>query len=871
MTEAHAHGRIGRAIAAIVRVGILRPWLTLALVFALAAASLYYAAGNLGINTDTADMISPALKWRQDFIAYRDGFPARDSNIVAVIEGPDPEASFEYANELADRLAAESALFPTVFFAGGGDFFERNGLLYLPVDELESLADRLFDAQPLLGRLSRDVTGAGVLAVLRESIEQNDRLTSRAAADLERIFEEIALTLRAGSEDASRPIAWSRLIGAAPEPAARQLVLIKPALDFNRVRPALDAIERIREIGRTLDESHGNQVGLRLTGTLAMEHEELSSITRSASTAGLAALAMVAIVLFWALRSPVLLTIAVVVLLSGLSLTAAFAALTVGHLNLLSVAFAVLYIVLGVDFILHVCLRLEELRAEGHDLDSALIETAGGVGSSLLICAVTTAAGFFAFIPTDFDGVSELGLISGAGMLISFAVSLSLLPALIKLFWRGGGARRATRAGRRRLIPIRLRPGLVVAAAAVITLGALALLPSLEFDGNPIHLRDPESESIRALEDLAADAEAPVFDLVVLVPDSATAETTAEALASLPTVEQVQTAASLVPDHQSEKLAIIDDLELVLGSTLADFEPGSADPDRVVTELEALIAAIASRAPGPAAETFGRNGRQWLAHWRSLAPSAARLSAQTLDSDLLGNLVEQLGRLERGLDARPFGRADLPSVLLDRWVNASGQELVEIVPREDLNDNEALERFVADVRSVAPSATGLPVVYEEAAATVTRAFAIALAYAFGIVSVLLIFMLKSVRDAVLVLIPIAFAAILTAAVSVLLGLPLNFANIIALPLLVGVGVDSGIHMVHRMRTDPPSDGDLLNTSTSRAVLMSALTTIASFGNLAFSSHLGMASMGQLLTLGMVMSLIAVLGLLPALLRLWGRA
>jgi len=862
-------GAVSQIIATAVGVAIRRPWITVLTVLSLTVGGLFYAAANLGINTDTADMISDSLSWRQDFITYRESFPVRDRNIVAVVDGPNGEISTSYARELAEALAEEPALFPTVFMAGTGDFFEQNGLLFLPLQELEQLADRLFDAQPLLGRLSNDVSGAGLLSVLGQSTEESAQMSANATEDLDSIFRELATTLVASRENERRQLAWGALIGTDGQAEARQLVLIRPTLDFLLIRPARAPIERLREIGNELNESYGNRVTLRLTGSLAMEHEELSSITRSASTAGLAALAMVVVVLFLALRSPVLLIIAVVVLLSGLSLTAAFAAATVGTLNLLSVAFAVLYIGLGVDFILHMSLRLKELINKGLELNDALIETSRGVGSSLLICAVTTAAGFFAFIPTEFDGVSELGLISGAGMIISFFVCLSLLPALIKLMTRGGASLRSTGAqpaGRTaRELPARLIAGI----AAVISVLALMLVSDLDFDGNPIHLRDPDAESIQALNDLAADSEAPLFSLAVLVDNAAQAEATAEALALLPTVQRVQTALSLVPSAQAEKLFEIEDLAFALGSTLEGFEAGPVNSARLIAELARLTDRLDEiDAPSEAQRALQMAIEEWLDAWRAIGDEQRDVLAETLEVDLLGDLVDQVSRLARGLNAQAFDRNDLPSELLSRWVNAAGQELVEVVPREDLNNNEAAARFVRDVRTVAPNATGLPVVYEEAAATVTRAFSIALAYAFGIVSLLLLLFLRSIRDALFVLVPIVFAAVVTAACSVLFGLPLNFANIIALPLLVGVGVDSGIHMVHRMRTEPPSDGDPLRTSTSRAVFLSALTTVASFGNLAFSTHPGMASMGQLLTIGMVMSLIAVLGLLPALMRLW---
>jgi predicted RND superfamily exporter protein len=242
-----------------------------------------------------------------------------------------------------------------------------------------------------------------------------------------------------------------------------------------------------------------------------------------------------------------------------------------------------------------------------------------------------------------------------------------------------------------------------------------------------------------------------------------------------------------------------------------------------------------------------------------------------LESGLLTTLPRQLQRLAAGLTAGPFGREDLPEELTSRWVAADGTELIEITPAQDISDDVAAERFVETVRATVSTATGLPVVHYEAGRTVVRAFQLAFAYALLMVSIILWVFLRRLTDRVFVIVPVILAAGVTAAMTVPLGLQFNFANIIALPLLLGVGVDNGIHMVHRMRTEPPAAGGLLTTSTSRAVFASNLTTIASFGNLAFVSHRGMASMGQLLTLGMLVTLVTTLVLLPALLTLRARA
>jgi len=402
---------------------------------------------------------------------------------------------------------------------------------------------------------------------------------------------------------------------------------------------------------------------------------------------------------------------------------------------------------------------------------------------------------------------------------------------------------------------------------------SLLLVPQLEFDGNPIRLRDPDSESVRTLEDLAADSDAPLFNLAVLVSDAATAEATAARLTTLGTVERTVTVASLVPADQEEKLLVLEDLDLVLGSTLSGFDAGTSGSSALLPPALAALAARIAATPGPGggSSKLVDEAAEWLESLNALPGDARQARTALLDRDIGGNLREQVARLGRGLRTAGVAASDLPVELTERWANAAGQELVEVVPKENLNDAEAAARFVAEVRSVEPRATGLPVVYEEASATVTRAFVFALIWALAGVTVMLLFVMRSFRDVLLVLSPVAFAAVVTGAVCVLTGLPLNFANIIALPLLIGVCIDSGIHIVYRMRTEPPEGGDPLATSTSRAVVACALTTIASFGNLAFASHNGMASMGQLLTIGMLMSLVGALAVLPALMRLGRRA
>jgi hopanoid biosynthesis associated RND transporter like protein HpnN len=504
-------------------------------------------------------------------------------------------------------------------------------------------------------------------------------------------------------------------------------------------------------------------------------------------------------------------------------------------------------------------LRYRELAAAGRETTAALVDTVRGVGSSLVLCAVTTAAGFYAFIPTTVSGVSELGLIAGTGVFFGCFVSVTLLPALVAWWDAPQNARAAdTWLDPRVLAPLSRRPRLVLGATAVALVAALLAMPRVTFDSNPIHLRDPESESVSTLLELAADGDAPLLNLVAVAPDRAAAAGWADELRDLPEVRRVTTTDELVPVEQNEKLALLEDLSLLLGPGVGELARAPLDAGALSRELAALEAASTMT---PSARALQDAVARLRARLATAGDAERGATLRTLDEALTATLPAELERLAAALHAEAFTRDDLPAALAARWLASDGRELVEITPAEDVSDNAAARRFIAAVHAVVPTATGLPVVYQEASATVVAAFERALLYAFVIVSAIIWLVLRNVRDTLLVIVPIGLASVLTAALTVVVGMPFNYANIIALPLLVGIGVDNGIHVVHRMRTERGER--LFATSTMRAVLASGLTTVASFGNLAFSAHVGTSSMGVLLALGLAASMTATLVVLPA--------
>ena len=845
-------------------------WRKVAIVTLLGAAvlSVWYAAHHLGVNTDTTNMMSPTLAWRQNFNEYREAFPSRDRNLLIVIDARTSGRADAFAAKVLAELRREPELYHSILLQGEGDFFARNGLLYLPLPQLEQLADRLTAAQPLLGLLHARFDGAAVLDVATRTLSPPAGVDAGDASAAAPLYSELARVLdQAGTIRLDRtplePLAWGNLISAgAAQQGTRRLIVLQPALDFGKIQPAAPAINGVRAIVARLNAAEAEPVRVRLTGSVAMEHDELASVSASAAIGGVVALLLVCAILYVALRSWRLLAISVTALFAGLAYTAAFAAATVGHLNLLSIMFVVLNVGLGADYVIHVLLRYRELVAEGYAAEPALLTTMRGVGSSLLLAAFTTAAGFYAYIPTQFQGVAELGWIAGTGIFFGFLAAATLLPALVAQFASSLSVRNTrTVLDPRIFVPFNRRPRAVLAVAAVVIVASGVALRWVSFDSNPIHLRDPKSESVQTLLELAASGDAQLLNLEAVAPDHATATAWAAGLRALPQVRNVITIDSLVPKDQDQKLAVLDDLKLAMGPSFARLNRAPADPERLAASLAALEDASARRPDVAPLHAAVAKLRATLA---AEPPADAMRRITALDTALTEGLPPELGRLASGLEARSFGRDALPEELASRYVGTNGRELVEITPAEDVSDNAAARRFIAAVRGVVPKVTGPPVVYQEASSTVVRAFELALLYAFSLVSVMIFLVLRRWRETLLVILPIALSKLVTAGAAVAIGMPFNYANIIALPLLVGFGVDSGIHVVHRMRTE--SAEQLFGTSAMRAVFASGLTIIATFGILAFSSHVGTASMGVMLAIGLCVSMAFTLIVLPAWLK-----
>ena len=840
-------------------------WVAL-LALLLGAGSAWLAATRLGVTTDTGALFSESLAWRQQAMVLQRAFPQNDDLLVAVIDGATPEEAEATAASLAAALQPDTQHFKDVRRPDASPYLERNGLLFLESGPLGTLLDQTVDAQPFLGQLSADPSLRGLLGALG-LIAEGIQAGQANLEPFEPSLKGFHAALSEAAAGRAQAMSWQRLLaGSVSDLAgAYHFVLTQPRPDYGALQPGAAATQALRDAAAGLEFVKSGRARVRLTGSVALEDEEFATIANGAAAGLLGSTVLVGVLLWLAVRSWRLIVPVLLTLVLGLLLTTGFAALAVGTLNLVSVAFAVLFVGIAVDFGIQVSVRFREEGLHAPGAPAALVATARRAGPQVLVAALASAAGFLAFTPTSFIGVAQLGLIAGAGMVIAFGCTMTVLPALIALFRPAGAVQEA---GLAWLAPLdglvaqRRRP--VLAAFGLLGLGGLVLLPHLAFDSDPLNTKEQTTEAVHTLHDLIEDPVANPYTVEILMPSSAAAAALAERLGKLPLVESVITANSFVPENQAAKLPLVADAAMLLGPTLAarpaGLRPTAAELRTAAQDASAALLGVRDRIPA------GSTLASISADLQALAAASDRVLLAA-DAALTRFLPLQLGRLATALQAAPSTLADVPPELLRDWVLPDGRAKLQVVPKRAAMSSAGLHAFVAQVRTVAPDAGGAAVNITESADTVVGAFRAAAGLALAAIAVILAVALRRMLDVALVMAPLLLSSLLTVLLAVLLPLPLNFANIIALPLLLGVGVSFNIYFVMNWRA---GRGAPLGSATARAVLFSALTTATAFGSLAASHHPGTASMGQLLLLSLGCTLLTTLVFMPALLAAVGR-
>lgn len=842
------------------------PWTVVLLTLALTGGGVYLTVTRFDIDTDTVHLFSSKIPWRQNEAALYKAFPQLDNLIVAVIDADTPEK----ADDAAKRLNASLQGKPPILRAWRPDeheFFRQNGILFLDQATLQREMGILIAQRELMQPLAEDPSLRGLSSTLLSNMKQVGT-SQRGLAMMSSGLDQVSTAFEAVLAGKEARVSWEKLLSGGgseqtPAPAdaptldKRRIVLVSPVIDFSALQPGADAIALVRKTAADLKLTKSEGATVRLTGQTPLADEEFATVAENMELNIAGTLAVVTAILFAALRSPKLIFAVLATLLAGLALTSGLGILVVGRFNMISVAFAALFIGLGVDFGIQFATRYREERHNDNDLERALLAATSGIGGSLTLAAVALLAGFFCFWPTEFLGVSELGLIAGLGMIIAYVATLTFLPAAIKLLKPRAErlpVEQASLASIDRWIA-RHRP-LVLVLTAMVVLGGAPFLRHLVFDSNPMNLRNQKVESVSTFLDLAKDPKTAPNTIEILAPSLDAMRELAKTIAALPEVDHVTTIDTLLPKDQDEKVPLLEHAVFQVRGVLdPKIKPAPSDAEIVaaLTRASNALRRSGPKAKIPPAVTRFAAALEALAKASPRTREAARAAAFV---DFERILVE----LRTNLKATRVTLQSMPADLASDWISADGKYRIEVAPKGDSNDRAVMAGFAESVQKIAPDASGPPIVVVEAGKTVVRAFLLSGVYAFVAIFAILVVALRRATDVALTLGPLVLAGIMSLEAADMLGMSLNFANIIALPLMFAVGVAFHIYYVIAWRKGV---ADMLASSLTRAIFFSALTTGTAFGSLFLSSHPGTASMGAFLVISLFFTLLAAFIVVPA--------
>jgi hopanoid biosynthesis associated RND transporter like protein HpnN len=838
-----------------------RAWVVVVAALVLAAAGGVYTARHLTVDTDTDRLFANSLRWRQAQVAQARNFPQFSQIIVAVVRGATPEETEETARALNAAAARDAAHFQNSSYPAGAAFYRRNGLLLLPVKQIARLLNSIIAAQPVLGELAADPSSRGLFSALG-LIAQG---ASAGQADL-RAYDATLRGLQAALEQAAaghpEPLSWQALLATGLGQPNVAFVLIHPVLVPNTLQPGGPATAALLRLAAALPDVAAGRARVDYTGPVPLADEQFASLTQGLVAGGIAGIILISLWLFLALRSWRLILPIIATLLLGLMFTITFAAAAIGVMNLISVAFAILFIGLAVDFAIQFCVRLRDVRRATPDLRLAISQTARQAGGQIALAAIATACGFLAFAPTAFVGVAELGIIAGAGMGIAFFCTVTFLPALLVLFRpRADFAAIGLPFARPLDDFLRRRRRSVLLAFGVLAAAGLAAAFTIKFDANPLDTKDPATESMRTLSLLLDNPATNPFYAETMAPDLAAARVLSAKLSARPEVLQVISGATFIPTEQTLKLAMVAQAQNILAPTLQASQtsppaaPTAADI-RLAMRMarDEILKAAPELPPHSALSGIGAAINQLLAQ------SDANLLA--MNAAVSRFLPAELDALNASLSPNAITAQNLPPEIARDWFLPDGEVRVEALPTRAAQSTAGLRRFAAAVLAVAPNAGGPAITTIASANTILGAFRQAALLATLAIALIIFCVFRNLRDMALVLATLALSALLTALFAKFAGLAINYANIIALPLLLGVGVSFNVYFVMNFRARVRR---YLSSATAHAVLFSALTTGTAFGTLAASHDRGTASMGFLLLLSLAAVLICTFLFLPALL------
>lgn len=851
----------------------------------LATVCVFYTVAFLEFSTDRNDLVGADKKYHQNFLSFQKEFTVLD-DIVAVVESDDMEKNRQFVERLGARLEAETNLFTGVFYKGDLKMLGRKALLFLPETTLRELHGMITQYRPFIDQFAQATNLNSLFRKINEQFRLAGQQTSTNAESLieaipalRRIIDQAHASIDRLGTPPSPGI--NALFGAGKEAEQEQYltfadgrIYIVSALP---VREQLEeaAVDRMRHlVALTQAEVPGINVGI--TGESVLELDEMRQSQTDSTVATIVALVLVALLFVFSYRETGRPLKANICLVVGLAYTLGYTTLVVGHLNILTITFLPILIGLAIDFGIHLITRYEEELRHGKHPREAAEKAMVNTGLGIFTGAFTTAGAFFAMALTDFKGIKEMGIITGGGMLICLIPMMSLLPVLLL---RGRqnviDVRRRSLDRRAKIEQFWLdRPGTVIAATIVISALSATQLPKIHFDYNLLNMQSKDLAAVTFIRKLIEGASRSVLYAAVVANSPEDAIALQAKLTNLSTVAEVDSMAVFLTADQSEKLKLISEIK----KTVAPIHFPELDPDPIdIAQLNQTLTYTAGYLGWAGNEADQQGGKDVAQELRALKQAIIdfrhRLSTGHVARDatkltafqvaLFKEIHQTFDAFENQDDTAPLTVDDLPPDLKNRFIGASGKHLIQVYPKENVWQRGPQERFVQELRTVAPDVTGTPVQLYEYTTLLKESYQNAAWYALGAIVLLVWIRFATLSSIILALLPVGIGTLWMIGVMGLLNIPFNPANIMTLPLVIGIGVTNGIHILNRYAEE--RNPSVLAKSTGKAVLVSGLTTIAGFGSLIPAMHQGIASLGIVMSVGVATCMIAALTFLPALL------
>jgi uncharacterized protein len=855
---------------------------------------IWYTVENLKFDTSRSNLVGAEKRYHQIYLKYKEDFNVRDDTVV-VVESENAEKNRQFVERIGAKLEKETNLFAEVFYKGDLKMLGPKALLFLDEPTLNQLHATLKEYQPFIANFARATNLHSLFSLVNLQFRTAALQPDGGSGDGESLVKAIpALTrvvalaadslLRSGIPPSPGITA---LFGSGDKAQQEQYITFgngRIYLVNARTHQQSDALKGVRRIRQLVDETLAEVPGVNvgITGEAVLELDEMAQSQKDSTVATIVSLVVCAVIFIVSYRETGRPLKATAALILGIGYTLGFTTATVGHLNILTVAFLPILIGLAIDFGVHLITRYEEELRKGETQHVALLRAMVNTGLGIFTGCLTTAGAFFAMALTDFKGIQEMGVITGGGMIISLIPMMTFLPALLLRGRQNVMDIRHTphKSHRARLERLWLdRPVTVVIVVTLISLAAIIPARRVFFDYNLLNLQSEGLPAVEYEHKLIQSASKSVLYAAVIATNKEHALQLESKLTNLPSVATVDSMAKYLVGDQSRKIAKVGEIKRDVAKIR--FAPVDLDPVNV-DDLSRTLWALHGYLGLALDEVVKADQTEIEKNLRDLRAAIESLRHNMLSGDRR-EVAERLGAYQRALfedlretfrairtqdDSSPLTEATLPENLRSRFIGKNGLHLLQVYPKHDAWQRTNQVEFVGEIRKVAPEVTGTPVQLLEYTTLLKNSYIEAAYYSLGAIVILVFLHFRRVGSVLLALIPVGVGTLWTTALMGLTGVPLNPANIMMLPLVVGIGVTNGIHILNRFAEE--HNPSILSRSTGKAVIVSALTTIAGFGSLILAKHQGIQSLGIVMSIGVGMCMLVAVTFLPAVLMLLTR-